>query len=197
MAGFYDLLEVTYFRNYEKSPRKIVFEQIRPGDRVLDICTGTGTNAIHIAKEQALAKVVGVDLSVDMLRVAKEKVEKDAVKNVCLKRMDATALKIDDGVFDKVLLSLILHEMEELLAQQIIEEAKRVLKADGEIIVTEWEISREWWKRLLFFPISLLEPKPYRSFVKKDLQWYFENMGLELIDTEHCNYSKVLRLKLQ
>lgn len=40
--------------------------------------------------------------------------------------------------FDKVLLSLVLHEVNEVLAEQIISEAKSVLKSDGEILIAEW-----------------------------------------------------------
>ena len=50
MSGFYDLLDVIYFRKYETSPRKVVNESIKPGDKILDLCTGTGTNAVNIAK---------------------------------------------------------------------------------------------------------------------------------------------------
>ena len=50
ISKVYDLLDVTYFRNKERSPRKAVLERIGDGDRVLDLCTGTATNAINIAK---------------------------------------------------------------------------------------------------------------------------------------------------
>ena len=48
MSGFYDLLDVIYFRKYETSPRKVVNESIKPGDKILDLCTGTGTNAVNL-----------------------------------------------------------------------------------------------------------------------------------------------------
>ena len=41
MAHFYDLVDVIYFRKYKSSPRRVVFEAINDGDRVLDLCTGT------------------------------------------------------------------------------------------------------------------------------------------------------------
>lgn len=34
MSGFYDLLDVIYFRKYETSPRKVVNESIKPGDKM-------------------------------------------------------------------------------------------------------------------------------------------------------------------
>lgn len=47
-------MDVIYFRNYEKSPRKAVLKSISVNEKILDLCTGTGTNAIGIAKEKAL-----------------------------------------------------------------------------------------------------------------------------------------------
>ena len=62
MAGIYDLLDVTYFCNYDRSPRKVVLESIGQSDKVLDICTGMATNAINIAKQKLETKGMGIDL---------------------------------------------------------------------------------------------------------------------------------------
>ena len=177
MSGFYDLLDVIYFRKYETSPRKVVFDTIGKKDNVLDLCTGTATNAIAIAKKNPNAKIVGVDLSKDMLVVAREKVNKENLANVRLYRMDATQMNFKDESFDKVLLSLVLHE------------------PDGELVVTEWERSDNFIKKILFIPIEILEPKPYKTFVTKDHKKYFKEFGLEQVECKHCDYSKVMRLK--
>lgn len=194
ISGFYDLLDVIYFRKDESSPRKVVYESIGPNDKVLDLCTGTATNAINIAERNAGVKVVGVDLSKDMLTIAKSKVEKANLSNVRIYRMDATKLKFKNEYFDKILLSLVLHEMDEELAAGIISEAFRVLKPDGEIIITEWERSNELLKKIAFSPIEVLEPKTYKSFVVKDLYAYFKEFGLHIVAEYHCDYSKVLRV---
>ena len=195
MSGFYDLLDVIYFRKYETSPRKVVFDTIGKKDNVLDLCTGTATNAIAIAKKNPNAKIVGVDLSKDMLVVAREKVNKENLANVRLYRMDATQMDFKDESFDKVLLSLVLHETDEELAKKIIKEAMRVMKPDGELVVTEWERSDNFIKKILFIPIEILEPKPYKTFVTKDHKKYFKEFGLEQVECKHCDYSKVMRLK--
>ena len=195
MSGFYDLLDVIYFRKYETSPRKVVFDTIGKKDNVLDLCTGTATNAIAIAKKNPNAKIVGVDLSKDMLVVAREKVNKENLANVRLYRMDATQMNFKDESFDKVLLSLVLHETDEELAKKIIKEAMRVMKPDGELVVTEWERSDNFIKKMLFIPIEILEPKPYKTFVTKDHKKYFKEFGLEQVECKHCDYSKVMRLK--
>ena len=195
IAGVYDLLDVIYFNNYDKSPRKIVLESIDNQDKILDLCTGTATNAIRIAVQNPDTKVVGVDLSDSMLAVAKSKVKKAGIKNIRLYKMDATQLEFKDKCFNKILLSLVLHEMDEELAAKILVEAKRVLKDKGELIVTEWEPSEQLEKRLLFAPIHYLEPKSYRKFIEEDMYEYFGKYGLEIRDYAHCDYTKVITLQ--
>lgn len=195
IANVYDLMDWLYFRNPAKSPRKAVFDKISASDKILDVCTGTATNAVTIAEKKPDAKIVGIDLSERMLCVAGRKIKKANVKNIKLYQMDATQLEFKSECFDKVLLSLVLHELDETTADRIIGEVKRVLKDNGKIIVTEWEPSKDWMKRLLFTPIHLLEPKPYRTFVKKDLYAYFAKHGLKISSYQHCDYTKVITLQ--
>lgn len=159
MSGFYDLLDVIYFRKYDTSPRRVANEAINDHDKILDLCTGTGTNSVNIAKRNASVKIVGVDLSKDMLIIAKSKAKKEKLSNIKFCQMDATNMKFKNECFDKILLSLVLHETEESLAASMIIEAIRVLKPDGEIIITEWERSKEFMKKILFFPIEVLDRK--------------------------------------
>ena len=191
ISGVYDLLDVIYFKNYANSPRKAVIEAISKNDKILDLCTGTETNAINIAKANPSAEIIGVDLSENMLKVAREKADKADTKNIKLYKMDATKLDFKLNSFDKISLSLILHEMNDELRSKILNEAKRVLKKDGKIIITEWERSTKLSKRLLFMPIHLLEPKPYREFLKKDLYSYFAKYGLKI---EKLHIAIILKL---
>ena len=195
MAKCYDLLDFIYFRDYQHSPRKASLESINSKDRVLDICTGTATTVIRIAKQHSNAEIMGIDISDAMLKIAENKLCKEHIKNVELFYMNATDMTFEKDCFDKVLISLVLHEMDDILAEKLLREAVRVLKKEGRIIVTEWEPSKVLWRKLLFLPIHILEPKTYRSFVKKDLYQYFRSFDLEVEKEIHCNYSRVLILK--
>ncbi len=194
-AWAYDLLDVIYFNNYDKSPRKAVLDAINPDDTILDLCTGTGANAVRIGAKIPNTRIIGVDLSQEMLKIARKKARKNAVHNSKLYQMDATDMRFKDKCFDKISISLVLHELDDELSKKLILEARRVLKDDGEIIITEWEPSKELWRRILFAPIAMLEPKPYKTFIKKDLAKYFKKFGLDIAETIHCDYSKVLRVK--
>ena len=170
-------------------------DRIYENEKVLDLCTGTATNAITIAKKKANTRIVGIDLSKDMLRVAQNKIRKNGLENIKLFEMDATHLKFKSNCFDKILISLVLHELDEALASKVITEASRGLKDSGEIIITEWEPSKQIFKRILFAPIHYLEPKTYRKFIKTDLYSYFRKFGLIIQEDIHCDYTRVITLK--
>ena len=191
LSKIYDLLDTVYFRNPKHNPRIVMNEIIGENEKILDLCTGTGGNAIRIAKSGKNANVTGIDCSADMLKVAKKKIAKEKLK-VSLYRMDATKLNFKAERFDVVVISLVLHEIEPEIAQNIILEAKRVLKSEGKILVMEWDPPKYFRKKLLFLPIHLLEPEPYKQFVKLDLKRYFAELGLEVQKIVPCDYTKVL-----
>ena len=195
MAKCYDLLDIIYFHDKKNSPRKAVLDAVNRNDTILDLCTGTASMAIQIAKRYPNTKIMGIDISKDMLRVAQNKIHKEQITNVELLSMDATDMSFEKERFDKILVSLILHEMDEGFAEKMIKEARRVMREDGRIIVTEWEQSKTLKRKFLFMPIHILEPKTYREFIKKDLHQYFGKFDLEVEKEIHCNYSKVLILK--
>jgi len=196
IAKVYDLLDILYFYRKSRSPRKAVYDLINDKDlMVLDICTGTASNAIGIAEKNRNAKVVGIDLSKEMLKMAKTKVSKKNLDNVKLYVMDATKTKFKDETFDIILISLVLHETDAKLAEQILLEAGRVLKKDGKVIVVEWEEPKKLIKKLMFFPIRKMEPKGFEKFLKLDLKDYFEQNGLYIEEIKHCDYSKVIKLR--
>lgn len=194
ISKIYGLLDVVYFRDNDKNPRKAVNDLIEDGKSVLDICTGTAVGAITVSKAKPHTKIVGVDLSKEMLSIARLNIKKHNIHNIKLGRMDATKTKFQDNTFDVIIMSLVLHEMPPKLASAMLKEAKRLLKEDGKIIVVEWEPPKNFIQKILFLPIPLLEPKSYHSFVKVDVEKYFAGFGLHIDRLMHCDYTKVIAL---
>jgi ubiquinone/menaquinone biosynthesis C-methylase UbiE len=110
--------------NYDESEwhlqiarRLVEYAQIRRGQRVLDIATGTGMVAIEAAQIVGLEdRVVGVDISTGMLEVARRKIEALNLSNVELQLADAETLNFPDNSFDRILCSSAFIWMSDLTA---------------------------------------------------------------------------------
>jgi SAM-dependent methyltransferase len=102
---------------------------IAPGHAVLDVCCGTGLVAQAAAGQGA--SVTGIDISEDMIAMAKAK------GFVCQFQVgDAEALPFGDGHFDRVICNFGLYHLPE--PDRAIAEAARVSRPDGVYAFTTW-----------------------------------------------------------
>lgn len=89
----------------------------RPGERVLDVATGTGLVAIHAARRVGEGgRVVGVDISKGMLERASKAVEAEGLGNVELIDADAEELAFPASSFDLILCGSALPYMSDIPA---------------------------------------------------------------------------------
>lgn len=196
LSKIYGLIDTVYFRKEKSSPRNAVLTQISGGNlKILDMCTGTGQSIIDIAERNPNAEITAVDLSPEMLEIARQDIRKRKLRNIQTMLSDATDTKLPDNSFDIITISLVLHELPSDLAAKILAEARRLLKDDGTLIITEWERSSKLAQKIIFLPIELLEPEPYKTFIKADMKEYFGKHSFVLNKTIHCDYSRVLVLK--
>jgi demethylmenaquinone methyltransferase / 2-methoxy-6-polyprenyl-1,4-benzoquinol methylase len=104
--------------------RLTVRAAVRPGDRVLDACCGTGDLALEA--QRAGARVTGLDFSERMLERARRK--SAAVEWV---RGDVLALPFSDGSFDAVTVGFGIRNVEDVEAG--LGELARVLRSGGRL----------------------------------------------------------------
>jgi SAM-dependent methyltransferase len=107
------------------------------GERVLDLGTGTGAVAERAAKAVgAGGRVVGVDISREMLAMARARVAARGCSNVILEQGSAEAIPAEDGSFDVVLacLSMMYVIDREAAAREI----ARVLRPNGRLVAAVW-----------------------------------------------------------
>lgn len=195
-SKLYWIIDMVYFGREKSSPRNAVFRQIPGGNlKILDLCTGTGQSIIDIAERNPNAEITAIDLSPEMLEIAGQDIRKRNLSNIKTVLGDATDTKLPDNSFDIITISFVLHELPFDLAAKILSEAHRLLKDDGNLIVTEWERPVKLMQKAIFLPIELLEPKPYKTFIKADMKDYFLKHSFGLNKTIHCDYSRVLVLK--
>lgn len=116
-ASSYDSVteKFDYFADRLSRPlaaRMLSLAQIVPSQRILDVGTGTGVVALQaVQKVGDAGKVLGVDLSDQMLNVARAKAWRASLNNcVEFRKMDAEALELEDHSFDVALsLFALLH----------------------------------------------------------------------------------------
>ena len=83
------------------------------GSRVLDVGCGPGTSLRRVARLVADGEVVGVDLSIEMLRLAHERSKKEGIGNVAFYQADVAALPSVFGAsFDVAYSCLVHHHLE-------------------------------------------------------------------------------------
>jgi ubiquinone/menaquinone biosynthesis C-methylase UbiE len=112
---------------------------ITSGQIVLDVATGTGQPALTIAKVVGPnGRVVGVDLSPEMLEVAKEEAANQDLTNVVVFQVvkDESLSMFDDNTFDSVVCRNGLMFMPDPV--KALKAFLRVLKPGGKASVTVW-----------------------------------------------------------
>lgn len=106
----------------------------KPVRALLDIGTGTG-RIIEIVGTQA-DRAVGIDLSVDMLAVARANLAKLGLSKVQLRQGDVYALPVQPQSFDLVVIHQVLHFLDE--PARAIREAARALAPGGRLLIVDF-----------------------------------------------------------
>ncbi|MBW0144448.1 ArsR/SmtB family transcription factor [Sphingomicrobium clamense] len=101
---------------------------------LVDIGTGTG-RMIELLAARA-DKVIGIDRSPDMLRLARVRIDEAGVGNAQLRQGDMTALPLKDGSADTVILHLVLHYAHSPSAA--LQEAARLLRPGGRLLIVDF-----------------------------------------------------------
>ena len=148
---------------------------MKAGDKVLDVCCGTGDQAFYYAKVGI--KVIGIDLDPNMLRLAR-KDKRQSLNSISFQLADARYLPFSDNSFDYVSVSFALHEKERMARDKIIAEMKRVVKKEGSLIFLDFQVPlpKNRWLYLIKAIEFIAGRDHYRYF--KD---YIEQGGLDEI----------------
>lgn len=129
ISPVYDAMNRTMTMGLDQRWRRAtVAAVVRPGDRVLDLCCGTGDLAL--AAQRAGGRVTGLDFSERMLERARRKsAEIDWVRG------DALALPFADGAFDAATVGFGVRNLDDL--ERGLAELRRVLRAGGRLAILE------------------------------------------------------------
>lgn len=138
IAPRYDLLNRVLSGGIDQTWRKKVIGRLladSPG-RVLDVATGTGDLAI-MAATMGVAKIVGVDISEEMLRVGQQKIDARSLDDrITLQKGDAERLPFSDSQFDAAMVAFGVRNFEDL--SEGLSQIYRVIRPGGRLVVLEF-----------------------------------------------------------
>lgn len=168
---------VTYNDFVEQPAIKSVMPPIKD-KTILDLGCGTG----HFAKyciEKGAAKVIGVDISSNMIQKAKEENSHEKIEYIC---MPIEELILDDQKFDVIISSLAIHYIEDYA--KLIAKVRSLLHKNGQFIfstehpiVTARKETNNWVKdaqgEKLHWALD-----HYQEEGKRELHWYIDGVTM-------------------
>lgn len=167
------------------------FSAMKYGDKVLDICCGTGEQVLEYGRQGITA--TGIDIDPSMLKIAVKNKKKRHLGNVSFQLADATALPFPDAYFDSASISFGLHDKGKRVRDRVIQEMKRVVKPNGDFTFLDFQVplpknTGALLVRMIEFVVG---GEHYAGF--KD---YLSNGGLaEILKTHHLLEQQKIVLK--
>lgn len=141
-ASSYDDVAGSYFSVL--GPRLVDKTDIPLGATVVDVACGKGATLLPAAQRVGAAGIViGVDLSMEMVRSARAKVSGQGLANANVAVMDGEALALQDACADVAICGFSLHFFPDPI--RAIRELARVLVANGGVAISEWGPTDERW----------------------------------------------------
>ena len=150
IAGVYDRMNsvMTAGMHHRWRERAADLARLAPGDRALDVATGTGDLAIELAgRVGATGEVVGMDFSEQMLEIARRK-----APELRFEAGNALALPYADGEFAAATVGFGARNFDDLAKG--LSEMARVVRPGGRVVVLEITTPQRpplsWFFRLWF-----------------------------------------------
>ena len=139
ISSEYDFMnDLMTFKNHSKWKKEIAeIAKYSSPKKILDIATGTGDIAINLSQING-SKIEGVDVSGNMLKIARKKIDELKIDNIVLKTCEAENLVFEDNHFDIVSIGYGVRNFSNL--EKGLSESYRVLKRDGKLIILETSV---------------------------------------------------------
>lgn len=167
ISGSYDQLNRMISFGADVKWRKKVLKMVKDAQpkNILDIATGTGDLAILFAESKA-QRIVGLDISVGMLEVGKQKIKQLKLDHrIEMLVGDSENLPFEDNSFDVVTVSFGIRNFEHL--EKGLAEILRVLTPNGQLIVLETSVPDRFpFKQGYYIHSKLILPAIGKMFSK-------------------------------
>ena len=174
IAPTYDRLNHILSFNIDKLWRKRVVRLLGKShpSRVMDMATGTGDLAIAMARRMKQLHILGVDLSEEMLAVARQKIEREGFSDrIKVRKGDAENITfVESESMDAATVAFGVRNFENL--EGGLTEIYRTLRKGGKLIVLEFSIPRNRLVRWVYAQYSHRLLPRIGAMLSKDRQAY-------------------------
>lgn len=165
----------TYIAVYKK-----FLEDIAGAKNMLEIATGTGLISLKLSS--IVPEITAIDLSPEMLKIAKQKAIKQLVKNIDFSIGDICNLKFPDNSFDAIIASNVLHLLFE--PEKAMKEIKRVVKTDGIVIVPTYCHGENLKSHLISRFMNFRGFRVRSRWSLKSFSWFIKKNGFTIIESK-------------
>jgi demethylmenaquinone methyltransferase/2-methoxy-6-polyprenyl-1,4-benzoquinol methylase len=150
IAARYDFLNRLLSMRQDVVWRKKLARFLPKGEKlnILDVATGTADQILFLLQQsKRIEKVVGIDLSENMLAIGQKKIDQlNLSSKVSLRSGDGANLPFDDVTFNAVTISFGIRNI--LQYSKSLQEMFRVLKPGGKVIILEFSLPKSTFVRL-------------------------------------------------
>ena len=144
----------------------------KPFRSLLDLGTGTGRMLEMFGPD--IERGLGLDLSLDMLLLARDRLERAGLRNCSVRQGDIYDLPLANDSFDVVIVHQVLHFLDD--GARAIREAARVLRPGGRLLVVDFAPHELEFLREQFAHERL-------GFAGAHVQQWLADCGLEVLET--------------
>lgn len=190
-SRFYDRIIALHSKDKNAYLRRFLLEKsgARAGDRLLDICTGTGAVALAAAGMLGPESIViGADFSLGMLKMASAKYSRPRDRaTLFFVQADVAALPFNSSTFQVVTCSHAMYELKPRTRDAALAEVRRVLITGGRFIMMEHCEPRTPFIRFLYnIRLAGMGSNHNQAFAQDEIPFlarYFEDVTREISPT--------------